>query len=31
MSRVVIGLAVCTVLTATRGQRLFREEIFGDE
>jgi hypothetical protein len=31
MSRVVIGLAVCAVLTATCDQRLFREAIVGDE
>jgi hypothetical protein len=31
MSRVVIGLAVCAVLTARRGQRHFREGFFGDE
>src|SRR5689334_7954849 len=31
MSRVVIGLAARAVLTATRGQRLFREGFFGDE
>jgi hypothetical protein len=31
MSRVVIGLAVCSVFTATRGQRLFREASFRDE